>query len=57
MAWLMVLVVVGAAALFTFSGFLAEEMSGSRRFWFMVILWCYGIFRVYRLFLLHKQTS
>lgn len=53
----MVLVVFGSAALFTFSPFLTEEMHGSRRFWFIVILWSYGLYRVYRLYLLQKNSD
>ena len=55
LSWTMVITVIGAASLFSFTPFLAEEMSGNRRWWFIAILWAYGIYRSYRLYHLHKQ--
>lgn len=56
MAWSMVLVIFGAAALFTFSPFLEEQMDSSRRFWFVLVLWVYAAYRAYRLFRLYKHS-
>lgn len=57
LAGFMLVVVLSVAALFTFTGFMEAEMQGGKRITFIVLLWLYGIYRTYRLYVLQKNIK
>jgi len=57
MAATMLVVVFAIAALFTFSSFMASDMQGTKRLSFIVLLWLYGAYRSYRLYVLIKNLK
>jgi len=55
MAVTMLLVVFAIASLFSFTSFMGTEMQGNKRVSFIVLLWLYGVYRSYRLYVLLKS--
>ncbi len=54
MAVAMLLVVFAIASLFSFTSFMGADMQGNKRVSFIVLLWLYGVYRSYRLYVLLK---
>lgn len=55
--YLMVIAVLSGAAVFTFTGFMSEELSGARRYGFIFILFIYGVYRIMRIRQILKHTK
>ncbi len=53
----MLIVVLSIAGLFTFTSFMNNEMQGTKRLVFTLLLWLYGAYRTYRLYILQKNTK
>jgi hypothetical protein len=51
----MLLMVLTFAVLFSFTSFMEMEMQGFKRNSFIFLLWLYGVYRAYRLFVLLKN--
>lgn len=54
LAIVLLLVIFSVASAFSFTPFMSEEMHGPKRISFIVLLWLYGSYRSYRLFVLLK---
>jgi hypothetical protein len=57
MATTMLVVVFAVAALFSFSSFMFSDIQGTKRVAFVVLLWLYGAYRSYRLYVLLKSSK
>jgi len=57
MATAMLVVVFTIAGVFTFTSFMVTEMQGGKRVSFIVLLWLYGAYRTYRLYVLQKSNK
>ncbi|HQQ92985.1 MAG TPA: hypothetical protein PLQ93_00405 [Bacteroidia bacterium] len=57
MGYIMLVLVFGGAMLFTFSPFMQDELYGTKRWAFILILILYGCYRAYRLYLIHRQSN
>ncbi len=53
----MLLVVFTVAGVFSFTSFMELEMQGAKRTSFIVLLWLYGAYRSYRLYVLLRNPK
>jgi hypothetical protein len=57
LAFTLLVVVFAIASLFSFTSFMRPEMQGAKRISFIVLLWLYGAYRAYRLYVLSKSIK
>ena len=50
LGFIMILLVISGASVFTFSDFMSDELFGKKRFYFILMLVAYSVYRSFRLY-------
>ena len=57
LGFIMILLVISGAAVFSLSDFMSEELFGKKRFYFILMLVAYSVYRSFRLYHAIKQAN